>query len=377
MDKGDNSFVMQDDEIITTKESLVWKIYQKPKNKENQSNVANKITNVVTPKVDTSEVSEAVKVVLKRPKPKRLHCPFKEFSNCDYKGHEDGQAFRLHFFLHYKDQWTDRIESLVKGDKVYYCDICPSKKPSRGATPDGAKTAAICHLAIQHHELRGIMEKDERLSQDFINDVYYDVDLKKASQNNTTGITVAEKKNDTKDEPSTPKASTTEVDKKTTPRPGPKSKTRPGPKSRTKAFKSPEVKSDDDNDDDPEDVPDLSDTEEKVMKPNKDYIRKRKKLVLTMEDLEPEASDEEFTASTRTPITSRKMPKRSATKKAKIEHKETSDDDDEKALLAGPRQSKRGKITDYYGAKNNDKPVSKRSSRSKNVVMTQFSDESD
>ena len=62
---------------------------------------------------------------------------------------------------------------MVKGDKVYYCDICPSKKPSRGATPEGAKTAAICHLAIQHHELRGVMEKDERLSKDFINDVYY------------------------------------------------------------------------------------------------------------------------------------------------------------------------------------------------------------
>ena len=75
---------------------------------------------------------------------------------------------------------------MVKGDKVYYCDICPSKKPSRGATPDGAKTAAICHLAIQHHELRGIMEKDDRLSQDFINDVYYDVDLKKAQN---AGIT--------------------------------------------------------------------------------------------------------------------------------------------------------------------------------------------
>ena len=357
LDKGDNSFVMQDDEIITTKESLVWKIYQKPK-KENQ-NQANKITNVVTPKVETSEVSESAKAVLQRPKPKRLHCPFKEFSNCDYKGHEDGQAFRLHFFLHYKDQWNERIDSLVKGDKVYYCDICPSKKPSRGATPDGAKTAAICHLAIQHHELRGIMEKDERLSKDFINDVYYDVDLKKAQNN--TGI----EKKEPKDESSTPKQSITEVEKKT-PKPGPKSKTRPGPKSRTKA-KSPVP------DEDPEDIPDLSD--EEIMKPNKEYIRKRKKLVLTMEDLEPEASDEEFTASTRTPKTnqvSRKMPKRSATKKPKLESKEPSDED-----LAGPKPNKSGKktITDYYSAKNNDQPV--RSSRRKNVVMTQFSDESD
>ena len=42
LDKGDNSFVMGDDEIITIKESLVWKIYQRPKNKENQSNAANR-----------------------------------------------------------------------------------------------------------------------------------------------------------------------------------------------------------------------------------------------------------------------------------------------------------------------------------------------
>ena len=198
MDNADNSFVMPDDEIITIKESLVWKIYQKPKNKDNQLNAANRFAGrptFNTQTVDTAELSEAVKAVMSRPKPKRLHCPFKEFSKCEYKGHEDGQAFRLHFFLHYKEKWFDRvsqnlnskfdpryysifvvifqIDTLVKGDKVYYCDICPSKKPSRGATADGAKTAAICHLAIQHHELRAVMEKDERLSKDFINDVYY------------------------------------------------------------------------------------------------------------------------------------------------------------------------------------------------------------
>ena len=29
------------------------------------------------------------------------------------------------------------------------------------------------HLAIQHHELRPFMEKDDRLSEDFKKDVYY------------------------------------------------------------------------------------------------------------------------------------------------------------------------------------------------------------
>ena len=105
---------MPDDEIITIKESLVWKIYQKPKNKENVANNANRLakpTGFNTQAVDTAELSEAVKAVMSRPKPKRLHCPFKEFTKCEYKGHEDGQAFRLHFFLHYKEKWSERVIS--------------------------------------------------------------------------------------------------------------------------------------------------------------------------------------------------------------------------------------------------------------------------
>ena len=42
---------------------------------------------------------------------------------------------------------------------------------------------AICHLALRHHELRGILEEDKCLSKDFINDVYYDVDLMEAKRN--------------------------------------------------------------------------------------------------------------------------------------------------------------------------------------------------
>ena len=69
-----------------------------------------------------------------------------------------------------------QLDDLEKGDSMtYYCDVCPNKKPNKGATEEGAKTSTICHLAIQHHELRPFMENDERLKdkKDWIKDVYY------------------------------------------------------------------------------------------------------------------------------------------------------------------------------------------------------------
>ncbi len=71
---------------------------------------------------------------------------------------------------------------MSKGDKCYYCDLCPIKKAIKGATDEGAKTATICHLAIQHHELRPYVEKDTRLKKEFIQDLFYDEDLKEASK---------------------------------------------------------------------------------------------------------------------------------------------------------------------------------------------------
>ena len=40
----------------------------------------------------------------------------------------------------------------------------------------------ICHLAVIHGELRNVMEKDERLTKEFIRNVFYDVDLKKLEE---------------------------------------------------------------------------------------------------------------------------------------------------------------------------------------------------
>lgn len=129
------------------------------------------------------------------------------------------------------------------------------------------------------------MERDESLPKSFVLDVYYDVDLKKAQK---AGIITEEQNNGPK---TTKKA--TPVKKATPPkRPGPKSKTRTGPKSKTRP-----------NGDDDEVIPNFSSSsdekedaspEPKMPKANANYIRKRPKIKLTMEDLEADDSDDEI-----------------------------------------------------------------------------------
>ena len=45
---------------------------------------------------------------------------------------------------------TWQVESLEQGsDNRYFCDVCPKRKSVTGATPEGAKLAAVCHFSIQ------------------------------------------------------------------------------------------------------------------------------------------------------------------------------------------------------------------------------------
>ena len=42
------------------------------------------------------------------------------------------------------------MEKLERGDdNRYFCDMCPKRKAVTGATPEGAKLAAVCHFSIQ------------------------------------------------------------------------------------------------------------------------------------------------------------------------------------------------------------------------------------
>ena len=116
LDNDDNSFGMPDDEIITVKESLVWKIYQSKGLAKEVKTEKVEVKRVEPPPIqeDMPEQSaEVLKSVLNRAKPKGIFsCPFKKELNCNFKGTEEAQAFRLHFFIHYKDKWAERVSFL-------------------------------------------------------------------------------------------------------------------------------------------------------------------------------------------------------------------------------------------------------------------------
>jgi molybdenum cofactor biosynthesis enzyme MoaA len=65
-----------------------------------------------------------------------------------------------------------QINKLAKGEKTLFCDRCPRKRIT-GATVEGTRTAAVCHFAIQHYELRGVLEKDPKITPEFLKDMYW------------------------------------------------------------------------------------------------------------------------------------------------------------------------------------------------------------
>ena len=67
--------------------------------------------------------------------------------------------------------FTFQLKNLEQGEKCYYCDLCTQRKRIKGDTPQGIKKSMVCHLAIQHQELRPIMDADSRLTPDFVNNV--------------------------------------------------------------------------------------------------------------------------------------------------------------------------------------------------------------
>ena len=118
----------------------------------------------------------------------------------------------------------------------------------------------ICHLSVIHHELRDVMEKDSRISKDFIKAVYYDIDLEKlkASGAKIPSPKKAEQnENVTKDSPKK-LVQTSENTAKNSPKKAENKGYRPGPKSRTKKVgkkkrKESSEEENSDNVDDPED----------------------------------------------------------------------------------------------------------------------------
>lgn len=116
LDQKDDSYVMPDNEIVTIKESLVWKLYakkheEKARQKAAAANNGGNGTPVVSEEA-LKELDPALAAVLKRSKPKILRCPKMSLKKDDKKCDEsrtEGQSFRLHFFLHYRDQFLPRV----------------------------------------------------------------------------------------------------------------------------------------------------------------------------------------------------------------------------------------------------------------------------
>lgn len=176
------SDLVQDSDLVTIKESILWKIRQGKLDVDNNKNT-NTFPHREPPKIvpysktelaDRNLQAQTVENGPLGPRPRRIECP-----HCaEYKDNSDGSKLRLHIFLHYKDRWEKRIDKLEKGNNYFYCDSCPKRKQLKGANEEGARLSAICHFAIQHHELRAVLKMDDSLPENFVNDLYWDIDSK-------------------------------------------------------------------------------------------------------------------------------------------------------------------------------------------------------
>jgi hypothetical protein len=101
-----------------------------------------------------------------RPAARLLPCP-----KCpDLDRNKDPNSLKLHIFHHYLDHWHDSVPEMLKKD--VQCEQCSPAKRIVGANPEGCRTAMICHLAIQHGELRAVLRADPELPAGLLEDLY-------------------------------------------------------------------------------------------------------------------------------------------------------------------------------------------------------------
>jgi len=196
-EKGEDPEI-PDNGMYTARENFMWKFQNQKKNDENNSG-SNNGPRIVP--LSRSEMANGVTGDGPR-RPKVFECP--HCNEC--KNNMDPSRLRLHVFHHYKDRWEHRLDPLERGPNYFYCNMCPKRKQIKGANEEGARMSTICHFAIQHHELRDVLNRDERLPENFVSDLYYDIDLKegKLDQNKPTEKTTPAS---AKPEPAKPDAS--------------------------------------------------------------------------------------------------------------------------------------------------------------------------
>ena len=163
--------------------------------------------------VDTPKSPQPTQI--EKGKMKKLECPFKsedpaKICRLTEKQKSDRHDFKKHLFLHYRmDQkewiashWNERLKNLEKGDQLsMFCDSCTIRKKIIGVTENGLRNSMVCHLALSHGELVDVMKKDEHLTQDFIDSVFfYNEDLKKLQESSAKYEKIIEKNRPSKTE---------------------------------------------------------------------------------------------------------------------------------------------------------------------------------
>ena len=98
--------------IVTSRESLVWKIYAK----RAEDNKKKELSNQRVSSSQNAQKSNVPANPIELGKLEKLECPFKDEFNCNLtqKQKTEHHDFRMHFFLHMRDAdyWDGRIGKL-------------------------------------------------------------------------------------------------------------------------------------------------------------------------------------------------------------------------------------------------------------------------
>ena len=103
-------------------------------------------------------------------------------------------SLKLHLFHHYLEFWKEKVPQF--SSKSTLCEQCSPPKKIVGANADGLRVAMVCHLAIQHGELRGALMADTSLPGEFIDNLYSEAAPAKVLEVSQVPVTSVTQAND-------------------------------------------------------------------------------------------------------------------------------------------------------------------------------------
>ena len=103
-------------------------------------------------------------------------------------------SLKLHLFHHYLEFWKEKVPQFSSTSTL--CEQCSPPKKIVGANADGLRVAMVCHLAIQHGELRGALMADTSLSGEFIDNLYSEAAPAKVMEVSHAPVTIVTQAND-------------------------------------------------------------------------------------------------------------------------------------------------------------------------------------